>query len=90
MVRIFSLETDWDLVELFAKRYNTKKQYSPQSPKTFATLIDLSGLSINARSLKYSVGRDISAGARKKTGGEILYYKSPDDLVERLHSLIGS
>ena len=78
------------MIELFAKRYNTKKQYSPQSPKTFATLIDISGLPINARSLKYSAGRDLSAGAAKKTGGANQYYKSPDELVERLHLLIGS
>ena len=45
-------------------------------------LIYLSGLPINARSMKYA--------AAKKTGGAIQYYKSPDELVERLYLLIGS
>ena len=55
--KVLSCKADPDLIELFTKRYNTKKQYSPQSLKTFAKLIDLSGLPINARSYKYSAGR---------------------------------
>ena len=75
------------MIDLLTKRYNSKKQYSPQSLETFAKLIDLSGLPINARSLKYTPA--------KKTGGSrpasnIQYYKSPDELVERLHLLLGS
>ena len=85
--KVLSHKADWDLIELLTKRYNTKKQYSPQSLETFAKRIDLSGLPINARLLKYA--------AAKKTGGSrpgsnIRYYKSPDELVERLHFLIAS
>ena len=81
--KVLSRKADWDLIELLIYCYNTKKQYSPQSLETF----DLSGLPINARSLKYP--------AAKKTGGSWpgfnnRYYKSPDELVERLHLLIGS
>ena len=48
------------MIDLLTKRYNSKKQYSPQSLEAFAKLIDLSGLPINARSMKYA--------AAKKTG----------------------
>ena len=66
-----SRKVDPDLIELLTKRYNTKTQYSPQSLKTFAKLVDLSRLPIYARSLKYSAGRNLSAGAAKKTGEAI-------------------
>ena len=80
--KVLSRKADRDLIDLLTKRYNSKKQYSPQSLETFAKLIDLSGWPINARSMKYA--------AAKKTGGAIQYYKSPDELVERLYLLIGS
>ena len=85
--KVLSRKVDRDLIELLAKRYNTKIQYSPQSLETFPKLIDLSGLPINARSLKYA--------AAKKTGGSrpgsnIQYYKGSDELAERLHLLIES
>ena len=59
--KVLSRKADRDLIDLLTKRYNTKKLYSPQSLETSAKLIDLSGLPINARSLKYA--------AAKKTGG---------------------
>ena len=80
--KVLSRKADRHFIELLTKRYNTKKQYSPQSLKTFKQLKDLSGLPINTRSMKYA--------ATKKTGGAIQYYKSPDELVERLYLLIGS
>ena len=80
--KVLSCKADRDLIDLLTKRYNSKKQYSPQSLETFAKPIDLSGLPINTRSMKYA--------AAKKTGGAIQYYKSPDELVERLYLLIGS
>ena len=80
--KVISRKADRDLIDLLTKRYNSKKQYSPQSLETFAKLRDLSGLPINARSMKYAVA--------KKTGGAIQYYKSPDELVERLYLLVGS
>ena len=80
--KILSRKADWDLIDLLTKRYNRKKQSSPQSLETFAKLIDLNGLPINARSMKYA--------AAKKTGGAIQYYKSSDELVERLYLLVGS
>ena len=42
--KVLSRKADRDLIELLKKPYNTKKQYIPQSLKTFAKLIDLSGL----------------------------------------------
>ena len=69
--KVLSRKVDPHLIELLTKRYNTKKQYSPQSLKTFAKLVDLSRLPIYARSLKYSAGRNLSAGAAKKTGEAI-------------------
>ena len=84
--KVLSRKADRDLIDLLTKRYNTKKQYSQQSLDTFAKPIDLSGLPNNACSLKNA--------AAKKTGGSwpgsnIQGYKSPDELVERLHLLIG-
>ena len=85
--KVLSRKAGQDLIQLLTKHYITKKQYSPQSLETFAKLIDLSGLPINARSMKYA--------AAKKTGGSrpvsnMQNYKSPDEPVERLHLLIGS
>ena len=73
--KILSRKAGWDLIDLLTKRYNSKKQHSPQSLETFVKLIDLSGLPINAHLLKYSAGCDLSAAAAKKTGGAIQYYK---------------
>lgn len=81
--KVLSRKADQDLIELLTKRYNTKKQYSEKSLKLFAKLIDLSGLPVNNRSIKYSAGR-------QRAGGAIQYYSSPDELVERLRLLVGS
>ena len=59
--KVLSRKADRDLIELLTKRYNTKEQYSPQPLEIFAKLIYLSGLPINARSLKY-------AAAKKQVG----------------------
>ena len=68
------------------KHYSTKKQYSPQSLETFVKLIDLNGLPINTHSLKYAAAKETGGSW---SGSNIQYYKSPDELVERLHLLIG-
>ena len=47
--KVLSRKADRDLIDFLTKLYNSKKQYSPQSLETFAKLIDLSGLPINAR-----------------------------------------
>ena len=85
--KVLSCKADRDLIDLLTKRYNNKKQYTPQSLETFVKLIDLSGLPINARSLKYAAAKKTSGS---RPGSNIQYYKSPDELVERLHLLIGS
>ena len=55
--KVLSRKADQDLIELLTKRYNTKKVYSEKALETFAKLIDLSGLPINARSKKYASTR---------------------------------
>ncbi len=86
--KVLTQKIDRDLVELLTKRYNSRRTYSPSSTQIFAKLIDLSGV-VNPRSKKYGVGR---AGPRpaSRFGGRVSYYKTPDDLVERLHILIGA
>ena len=83
--KVLSRKADQDLIELLTKRYNTKKVYSEKALETFAKLIDLSGLPINARSKKYASTRK-PASVR----GAVRYFNSPDELVEQLHLLIGS
>ncbi len=76
--KVLTRAVDRDFVELLTKRFNSKTTYSPASVKIFSKLIDLSG-DINPRSKKYQIG-----------SGRVSYYKTPDELVERLHILIGS
>ena len=83
--KVLSRKADQDLIELLTKRYNSKKVYSEKALETFAKLIDLSGLPINARSKKYASTRK-PASVR----GAVRYFNSPDELVEQLHLLIGS
>ena len=85
--KVLSRKVDQDLIELLTKRFNTKIQYSAESQETFAKLIDVSGLPVNNRSMKYSAGQ---RNVTTSEGGAIRYYKSPDELVERLQMLIGS
>ena len=87
--KVLSRKADPDLIELLTKRYNTKKEYSQHALKTFEKLIDLSGMPLNTRSLKYTSTHQRS-GSASVGGGSIRYYKTPDELVERLELLIGS
>ena len=83
--KVLSRKADQDLIELLTKRYNTKKVYSEKALRTFAKLIDLSGLPVNPRSKKYT-----STQKPASVGGVVRYFNSPDELIERLYLLIGS
>ena len=72
-------------MDLLTKRYNSKRVYSDKSLKTFGKLIELSGLPLNKRSMKFST---VTGGSAKKS--TIKYYSGPDELIQRLELLISS
>ena len=73
--RVLKAPIDYDFIELLHKRFNTKKQYSPQALATFKKLVELSGLPINQRSLKLT---------------KVVQGCAPEDLANRLAVLTGS
>ena len=87
--KVLSRKVDFDLLELLTKRFNTKKDYSQKALDTFSKLIELSGVPINARSLKFQITKGTGVKKPKHKAVEIKYYSSPDELVERLRMIIG-
>ena len=76
---MYDKRVDFDTVDLFTKRFNSKKKYSNLSQTTFDEVNDLSEIPIHRTSGKYS-----------KIGSGIKYYNNPKDLVNRLVLLSGS
>ena len=83
--KVLSRKMDIALMDLLTKRYNSKRLYSDKSLKTFGKLIELSGLPLNRRSMKFST---VTGGSAKKS--TIKYYSGPDELIQRLELLISS
>ena len=68
----------FDTLDLFTKRFNSKKKYSDLSKQVFNEINNLSELPIHRTSKKFS-----------KIGQGVVYYTNPDDLVSRLELLGG-
>ena len=83
--KVLSRKIDIDLMDLLSKRYDSKRVYSKNALDTFGKLIELSGLPLNRRSMKFNTVR---GGAVRKT--TIKYYSTPDELIKRLELLISS
>ncbi|XP_068757468.1 uncharacterized protein [Montipora capricornis] len=70
---------DFDTIDLFTKRYNSGKKYSPLSRDIFNDINTLSEIPIHRTSNKF-----------KKLGSGVIYYNNPEDLLSRLELLGGS
>ena len=73
--KVLNKPADYDLIDLLQKRFNSKRQYSPAALATFKKLVELSGLPINHRSLKFT---------------QVVKGCAPEDLANRLAVLTGS
>lgn len=85
-----------DLMELLTKRYNPRINYSEESIAAFRKLVELSGLPVPGGG-KGKILRGLikakpaaAAASKPKTQTKYVYFSSPDELVERLHVLVGS
>ena len=76
---MYDKKADFDTIDLFTKRFNSNKKYSPLSKMIFNDLNTLSEIPIHRTSKKY-----------KKLGSGVVYYNDPEDLLSRLELLGGS
>jgi len=84
--KVMSRKVDLDFVDLVTKRHNHKRTYSPKSLKDFKDLVKLSDMPIQRHSKKFSL---LQQAKMHQKAGEIKYYKTPDELMNRLHVLLG-
>ena len=76
--KVYDKNVDFDTIDLLTKRFNSRKKYSTLSQNIFDKLNKLSGIPIHKSSKKYS-----------KLGSGVLYFKNPNDLLDRLELLSG-
>ena len=76
--KVCDKQVDFDTLDLLAKRFNSKKKYSPLSKMVFDDLNRISDIPIHRTSNKY-----------KKIGSGVVYYNNPADLLKRLELLGG-
>ncbi|XP_068697740.1 uncharacterized protein [Montipora foliosa] len=77
--KVYDKQADFDTIDIFTKRFNSRKNYSPLSKMIFNDLNTLSEIPIHKTSNKY-----------KKLGAGVVYYNNPEDLLSRLELLGGS
>ena len=77
--KVYDKQADFDTIDLLTKRFNSKKKYSDLSRMIFNELNTLSEIPIHRTSNKY-----------KKLGSGVVYYNSPNDLLDRTELLGGS
>ena len=77
--RVYDKKADFDTIDLFTKRFNSRKNYSPLSRSIFDDINTLSEIPIHRTSNKF-----------KKLGSGVVYYNNPEDLLSRLELLGGS
>ena len=75
-------KVDSNFIDLFSKKYDTKKKYSNLSKVVFKSLTDLSGLENKKRSKKF---KNIIKGGCIPT-----FHNDPEDLLSLLELIIGS
>jgi hypothetical protein len=77
---VLEAPADAALYALLTKRFVKTKQYTPAAISTFKNLVELAGLAVHERqSKKYRLIR-----------GGCMYYRDPNQLVERLNLLVAS
>ena len=74
--KVYDTQADFDTIDLFTKRFNSKKKYSPLSKGIFNDINTLSEIPIHRSSNKF-----------KKLGYGVIYYNNPEDLLSRLELL---
>ena len=79
---LLDAKVDSDFIDLFSKRYDTKKKYSNLSNVVFKTLTDISGLENKKRCKKI---KNIIKGGCIPT-----FYNDPKNLLRLLELIIGS
>ena len=77
--KVYDKQADFDTIDLFTKRFNSRKNYSPLSRSIFNDINTLSEIPIHRTSNKF-----------KKLGSGVVYYNNPEDLLSRLELLSGS
>jgi len=78
--------SDETLHALLTKRFVKTTQYAQQAVKTFTELVKLAGLPMHGRrSSKHKLIRGVGPSPQ-----QVLYYKDPNTLVERLQLLVAS
>ena len=76
--KVYDKIVDFDTIDLFTKRFNSKKKYSDLSKKVFNEINELSEIPIHRTSKKFS-----------KIGMGVVYYNDSNDLISRLELLGG-
>ena len=76
--KVYDKIVDFDTLDLFTKRYNSKKKYSHLSKQVFNEINNLSEIPIHRTSKKFS-----------KIGTGVVYYNDSNDLISRLELLGG-
>ena len=77
--KVYDKQADFDTIDLFTKRFNSRKNYSPLSRSIFNDINTLSEIPIHRTSNKF-----------KKLDSGVVYYNNPEDLSSRLELLGGS
>ena len=77
--KVYDKQADFDTIDLFTKRFNSRKNYSPLSRSIFNDINTLSEIPIHRTSNIF-----------KKLGSGVVYYNNPEDLMSRLELLGGS
>ena len=76
---VYQADADKSLVDLLTKRFNPRSSYSPNAVKIF-----------NDLNLFANLPRHPSSGKSKLLGSGVVFYKGPNELVERMRILVGS
>ena len=76
---VYNADADKSLINLLTKRFNPRSKYSMNAVKIFNDLNFLSNMP-----------KHRSSGKSRMVGSGAIYYKDPNELVDRLKILIGS
>ena len=76
--KVYDKIVDFDTLDLFTKRFNSKKKYSDLSKQVFNEINNLSEIPIHRTSKTFS-----------KIGTGVVYYNDSNDLISRLELLGG-
>ena len=77
--KVYDKQADFDTIDLFTKRFNSIKKYSPLSRELFNDINTLSEIPIHRTSNTF-----------KRLGSGVVFYNNPEDLLSRLELLSGS